>query len=211
MRVLVVSEGRHELGKQVDGGQEEPGALKVLLRKLAGDDANVIFECDRMSSNAVRAWHGKGPGHFKRAVGWLKEAEKRRVDALILLIDDDKKPRERRSQQIADAQGSSLSVLSRAMGVAIRTFDAWILADEKALTDVLGYTVTRQPDPETIRDPKEVCARLLANGQNRMAQSEMYAEVAHRIDINILSSRCPTGFRPFAGYVRQVFVQEECS
>jgi len=67
------------------------------------------------------------------------------------------------------------------------------------------FTVGTQPDPETIRDPKGVCAGLLVSGQSQMAQSEMYTRIAHRIDIDILSSRCPRGFRPFAGYVRQVF------
>jgi hypothetical protein len=207
MRVLVVSEGRHELGKHEPGGPERPGALEVLLGRLA-EDTRVTFECDRMSNNAVRAWHGKGPGHFKRAVGWLKEAEKRHVDALILLIDDDKKPRERRSEQITSAQNSPLSALSRAMGVAIRTFDAWILADETALTAVLGYTVTTQAAPETIRDPKGVCESLLAGSRSPMAQSEMYARVAGQLDIDVLSSRCQAGFGPFAGYVRRVFRQE---
>jgi hypothetical protein len=198
MRVLVVSEGKHE----------QAGALESLLKRLSGDDANVTFEHDRMSNNAVHAWHGTGPGHFKRAIGCLLRAERIGVDAMILLIDDDGNKRERRSQQIADAQDSSLSSLSRAMGVAIRTFDAWMLADEKALTEVLGCTVMKQTDPEAIRDPKAVCAELLANGQNQMAQSEMYANVAGRLDIAVLASRCPCGFKPFAERVERLFGRE---
>jgi hypothetical protein len=84
-------------------------------------------------------------------------------------------------------------------------FDAWMLADEKTLTQVLGYDVDRQPDPETIRNPKRVCADLLANSQNQMTQSEMYARVSYEIDIDILSDRCQSGFRPFAASVRIIF------
>jgi hypothetical protein len=197
MRVLVVSEGKHEQG----------GALENLIRRLGGDAAE--FALDRVANSDIRAFHGKGGGYFKRALRWLLEAEKREVDALILLIDHD--GRDERREQIQRAQESSLSRLPRAMGVAVRAFDAWMLADEKALTEVLGSAVSRQPDPETIHDPKGVCANLLARSQNQMAQSEMYARIARRVAIDLLSSRCPMGFGLFARHVRQVFIQEEYS
>jgi hypothetical protein len=194
MRVLVVLEGKHE----------RAGAMENLIKRLGGDKADLEF--DRVSNNAVHAWNGTGPGHFKRALGWLKEAERRGIDALIFLIDDDQKKEERRSKQITDAQNfEGVSRLPRGMGVAIRTFDAWMLADEKVLSDVLGCVVARQSEPETIRDPKQVCAGLLTNGQNQMAQSEMYARIAQRLDVAVLVSRCPSGFRPFAERVTRVF------
>ena len=125
------------------------------------------------------------------------------MDALVFLIDEDGKAE--RIAQIRDAQKSLLSQLHRAMGVAIRMFDAWMLADEKTLTHVLDYDVNRQPDPETIRDPKKVCKDLLTNSHLRMSQSEMYAKVSSEIDLDILCDRCQSGFRPFATLVRNVF------
>ncbi len=195
MKVLVVSEGQHE----------QAGALENLVRRLGGHEAEFTF--DRVSNSDIHAFHGKGGGYFKRAVRWLMEAEKREVEALILVIDEDDQ-RERR-RQLEDAQVCSLSQLARAMGIAIRSFDAWMLADEGALASVLGRRIDRQPDPEAIRDPKGVCAGLLADGSNQMTQREMYAGVARRIDIDLLASRCPMGFGLFAKYVRRVFVQEE--
>ncbi len=194
MRVLVVSEGKHE----------RAGALENLLRKLGGGEAELIF--DRVSNPDIHAFHGKGGGYFKRAVRWLMEAEKRGVEAMILLIDEDGE-RERR-KQLEDAQNCTLSRLARAMGVAIKMFDAWMLADEKALTEVLGCTIARQRDPESIDEPKRVCERLRANGANEMAQREMYARVALRLDIDVLTSRCRKGFNPFAERVRKMFGQE---
>jgi hypothetical protein len=203
MRVLVVSEGEHEQG----------GALENLLRRLGGKEAKLVF--DRVRRDDIHAHHGKGPGYIKRALRWLKEAKSREMDALILLVDQDK-PEYRRSEQIREAQQYCNPKvpafnLPRAMGVAIKMFDAWMLADEKALTEVLGCTVARQRDPETIGKPKKVCERLLESGTNPMAQREMYAEVALRLDLEVLTSRCPKGFKPFAEHVRRVFGQEECS
>ena len=191
MKVLVVSEGKHE----------QSGALENLLKRLGGTHAS--FECDRVSNNSIHAFHGIGKGYFKRAIRWIKEAENRQADALVFLIDEDGKSE--RIEQIRDAQDSLISQLRRAMGVAIRMFDAWMLADEKTLTQVLGYKINRQPDPETIRNPKQVCANLLAKSQNHMSQSEMYAAISHEIDIDILCDRCRSGFEPFVVSVRNIF------
>ena len=191
MRVLVVAEGKHELS----------GALENLLKRLGGD--NAVFEFDRVSNKNIHAFHGKGKRYFKRAFRWLKEAEKKGADALILLIDEDGK--RERIEQIQETQDSLLSQLPRAMGVAIRMFDAWMLADEKALTEVLGNNVNRQTNPETIGNPKQVCAKLLADSQIQISQSEMYASVSSKINIEILCDRCQSGFKPFATYVRNIF------
>ena len=191
MRILVVAEGKHEL----------EGALRNLLEKLGGEGS--AFDCDRVSNNKIHAVHGTGSGYFKRALRWLLEAEKKGVDAIILLIDEDGRPE--RINQIELAQDSSKSRLPRAMGVAIRTFDAWMLADEKALTTVLGDGINRQSDPETIRNPKHVCAELLAVSQKGISQSQMYERVAREINIDILFDRCQSGFRPFAARVRNIF------
>jgi len=191
MRVLLVSGGKHELS----------GALENLLTKLGAVPESLEF--DRVSSDKIHVFHGKGRGFFKRAVGWLKEAERCGANALILLIDED--GRSETITEIRDAQDYHQSQLPRAMGIAIRMFDAWMLADEKALAEVLGCNVNKQPDPETIRHPKQVCADLLAGSNNQMSQSEMYARVSRNINIDILCDRCQSGFKPFATHVRKIF------
>lgn len=191
MKVLIVSEGKHE----------QSGALESLVRRLGGGEAT--YEQDKISNSRIHAYHGRGDGYFKRAVRWLLEAERRGVDVLILLVDED--GQRERLTQITTAQDTTQSHLRRAMGVAVRTFDAWMLADESALTSVLGYEVNRRPDPETIHQPKEDCAALLEDSPNDMAQSEMYAGIADQVDLGILSQRCPLGFGPFSTRVRAVF------
>jgi hypothetical protein len=191
MKVLVVSEGKHE----------QSGALENLLVKLGA--VRETLEFDRVSNRTIHAFHGKGRGYFKRALCWLKEAKEREANALILLIDED--GRSERITEIRDAQDYHDSQLARAMGVAIRTFDAWMLADETALSKVLGNTVDRQPNPETIRDPKETCAGLLKDRDKQISQSQMYAEVSGKIDIDVLCDRCQRGFKPFAARVKSVF------
>ena len=87
MRVLVVSEGEHEQG----------GALANLLRKLGGQEAE--FVCDCVRRDDIHTHSGKGTGYTKRALRWLKEARKREMDALVLLVDQDN-PEYRRDEQL---------------------------------------------------------------------------------------------------------------
>lgn len=189
MRVLIVGEGKHE----------RSGAFESFVRRLSPQN-DLEFESDRLARSDIHASHGKGSGYFKKAVRWMLEAKKREFDGCVLVVDEDGKP-ERRSE-IDLAQESPLGIRCRALGVAVRQFDAWMLADERALTQVLGGTVQRQRAPEEISDPKRTCEQLRDAAQSRLPLSEMYAGVAHAADLTLLAERCPRGFAPFADRLR---------
>lgn len=189
MRVLIVSEGKHEL----------EGALQALVERLAAGK-DLECESERISRNDIHAFHGIGQGFKKRALRWLFEARKRGCEALVLVIDQDGHPE--RTAQIHEAQRYEKAGIRQALGVAIRSFDTWMLADERALTDVLGYQVQRQSEPERIADPKVKCAALRCASPNGMSQTEMYVAVARAAHLDTLEERCPNGFRPFAQRVK---------
>ncbi len=201
MRALLVSEGKHEEGalSASVAGHEREGALMNLIAHLSNNGIHCEFE--RVSNPRVHRHPGKGPRYFRRALGWLREAERRHFNALIFVIDRDGE--KKRVKEIGDAQASrDSSSLPRAMGVAIEKFDAWMLADETALSKVLNYTVSRQPDPESMANPKEVCRRLLDESDEELDQTTMYARVAEEARIELIEERCPRGFKPFADRVR---------
>lgn len=185
MRVLIVAEGKHERTE----------ALERLVRRLSCTQ-NLECETDRISKKTIHAFHGPGQGFFKRSIRWLLEAEKREFDALILLIDED--GHGERSEQINGAQATDVTPLPRALGVAVRTFDAWMLADEQALTRVLGFNVQRQRTPESIPDPKQQSAALLEQSSHALTLTELYTAIANVTNPEIMKERCPRGFRPFA-------------
>src|SRR5262245_10831516 len=153
MKVLLVAEGKHERGKE-----DRDGALETLVCRLHQG----ISQCDldRVSRNDIHIHYGRGQGYFKKALRWILEAEKCGYDAIVLIIDQDNAPE--RVQEITKAQNDQrVTLLRRALGVAIRTFDAWMLADEQALTHVLGYAVSPQRSPEEMSDAKGMCTQLL--------------------------------------------------
>ena len=191
MRTLIVSDGPHEL---------EGGALETLARRLA--PKLTVCDHDRVSSPKVHTHRGKGKGYVKRTVAWLLEAKRRGYDALVFVIDEDGDSD--RPKQIDEAQESQFTSFPRAMGVAIRSFDAWILADESALTSVLQQPIPRQPAPESIKNPKLVCTSLRDQSGKDIALRDMYREVPQAANLAILEKRCPKGFAPFAARVRRL-------
>ncbi len=191
MRILIVSEGVHELG---DNSLD--GALVMLASRLL--DGNVSFERKKVSSREVRqhAQPGRGGRYKKRALGWIRLAEREGYDAIILVIDQDGD--EERKQQFDRAQDDLRLSLPRALGVAIKTFDAWMLADEQALSEALETRIDLPPNPESEGDPKSKCKNLRDAAHSQPSLRAMYAAIAERTDMEKLKARCPNGFAPFA-------------
>jgi Domain of unknown function (DUF4276) len=192
MNVLLVSEGIHE----------EAGALESLIMRVEPRIKTCAWQPSSRKDIATRK--GKGQGFFKRAIRWILQARKEGYDALVLVIDEDGRPE--RARELSEAQGenSQTGLFPRALGIAIRSFDAWILADEKALSTVLKCIVDRQPSPESNREPKQACEMLLAHGAVEMRPRDFYAAVAERIDLQCLCDRCPKGFGAFAVRLRSL-------
>jgi hypothetical protein len=197
MRALIVSEGTHEQGRE-----NCEGALSILVRRLL-DRATDIRQ-EKVSDRKVRVHlqPGKTPGYQKRALAWMNFAETEGFDAVVIVIDQDKETG--RVAQFAKAQADQRLSIPRALGVAIRTIDAWMLADEVALSKALEHTVSTQPAPEGIPDPKQVAADLLAESDRPLSQTKMYSKVSTTADLQRIRERCPKGFDPFAGRVEQI-------
>ena len=192
MRVLLVSEGVHEAS----------GSLETLVCRIVSQD--LTCEWRALKDSKLRLHRGKGNRLFKRAVGWIREAQSNGFDALILLVDRDDEPT--RIKEISKAQEENYLTqdFPRALGVAIRSFDAWMLADEQALAKVLGRLVNAQPAPEENDDPKADCERLRSASDTSLRLRELYAQVATVADLACIERRCPHGFGNFAKRLRDL-------
>ena len=206
MNVLIVSEGRSEyldaLSTHRSADKKEAGALKTLVSRLLQDASKWQIEEDRVSSPNVRSHHGKGRGYAKRCIRWLLEAERRGFDAVVMLVDRD--GLEARQAEVNEAQETALTTIRRALGVAVESFDAWMLADHVALTKVLGFTVQRQSDPEKQSDAKGMCRDLFAQAATSETHSKRYAAISAIANLDELLARCPNGFTPFAERIRSL-------
>ncbi len=152
MKVLICCEGAHE----------KSGALQTLIEKVLGR----AIDADYDPPTRLLQQAGKGGKLFKKALGYALAAERRGCDGVVFLVDHDDGPDGKdRVEQLVRAQDYlSLAVaVKRAFGVPVVTFDAWMVADEVAMSKALGTTVDRSPDPEDIADAKSSLGESLVN------------------------------------------------
>jgi hypothetical protein len=191
--MLLVSEGIHE----------EAGALENLVRRVVERE---ITSCEYriVKDSSFRLHRGKGPGNYKRAISWMLQARREGFDALVMVIDRDRD--NRRILEFEDAQNEQLLTagIRRSLGIAIRSFDAWMLADETALSVTLQCPIQRQPSPEENPDPKASCKSLRDSSPEEISLRDLYAKLGLCIDLQCLSDRCPKGFGVFAARLRSL-------
>ncbi len=138
---------------------------------------------------------GKFPNYAKRLIGWLRYADQKGYDALILVVDQDGDAD--RETGVNFAQQSAAFNIRRAFGLAIRAFDAWMLADEQTVSRAFSQTVHRQPDPETLQSPKQHFENLMSSHKCPTSQTATYIAICQQLSVDILTSRCPIGFAKF--------------
>lgn len=209
LRVLLVSEGRHELGDC--GGGDVPAEslppLAVLVQRLVGKAGTVRFCCRRGKSirNVHRGRMSSGWGKKVYSAMWLAAngTEARTFDAVVVVVDrDGPRNAERLSEmkQGRDTYGNSR--FPCALGVAIEAFDAWMIADAKGIAVAGGDDAKAQSDPESVRRPKDVADEIFQT-HGGTGLGPKYAIVAREADLADLEQTCPQGFKPFADEVRR--------
>lgn len=201
-RVLIVSEGKHELGTKTDCTTETSAALVELVRNVLDlpNDIALVPDVRRFVDAKTRLHPGKGSRLARKAIGWIRDALREGFHAIVGVYDHDGD--DGRIAAFSVAQASPEFPLPRAFGVAIRTFDAWMLADEMALSQVLGTRTETQRSPEEIKDAKSHCARIRDDSGAEISLTELYTKLAKVIRVELLEARCPKGFRPFSNNLR---------
>jgi hypothetical protein len=189
--ILIVAEGDHELS-----GGHPGGALMTLVRRLLGEAVEFRATGTRIRELSGHVHPGKGDRLGRKFIGIMQKAEREGFDAVVILMDHDGD--ETRLTSARYAQETIVTSFPRAVGIAVRTFDAWFLADHAALSTVLLKTVDMQPNPEGIRDPKGICESLNDTVRENWRLRDLYSMVAAVADLQILRERCPIGFAVFA-------------
>lgn len=194
MKILVVSEGKHELN--LDDNEPRNGPLVRLIARVIEAHGSDSLEFERRPVSALpprMMGSGKAGNYEHRAMAWVRFAEIEKFDAIVLLVDQDKSPARR--EGLDAAQINTRYSLPRAMGLAVKTFDAWMLADEQAISMAINKTVMRQKSPEAIKGPKQVLHSLIDGA--REPRTIVYLLIAEYTNLDTLCERCPEGFGPF--------------
>lgn len=234
LRIGVLAEGETELGKSVpyiqpqEGGKpinpEHEGALHTLIRReLAQVGINDCEFIQRRPSikeskrNTVRTGYSIGdPKYLKQiVVAWSGE-----VDLVIILLDADEDVAKRRAEiekalaaiRVSHFRNDDELIENQsAGGLAIRNFEAWLLADPENFTELFGVELAELPVdiedlPADSGDPlfsKNIFDTALQSSDFRPELTPNNREMAARwelakvIDLVAIKTRCPYGYNHF--------------
>ena len=169
-------------------GNDDAAALKELVQRCASAEVKVE---GRPCGNKVRLMQ-RFPG-FLEEFRYVKEGAN--VDKALVIRDADNKDL---AKLITTMQGN---VANRRypfpvkLLVVLQELEAWLLADESAISAVTGKGTPLVQNPETLRDPKEKLRRVLSEARISYTP-EIARKIAANAKIDTVESRCPS-FKQF--------------
>lgn len=199
MRVVLYAEGAGEtagaggLGWHTNSPLDEDslGAAHELVRRcLSREEGGPVPRAAVQFQGPLRIARGRIPRgsdlldreNLRTLLTWLQPGLQ--PDVVVVLVDEDGEPARKKTLEgyVADLDGAKV------IAVAIREFEAWLVADEAVAGKVMGETLARTKDPETMGrgEAKKLWAAWVSGGNERAAK----LSVAGSVDLDRLASRC---------------------
>ena len=222
MRVAFLSEGATELGFAPGMREDEPWRrtflLKILVERILGIDGLL----EPLEERSLPSLSGNAIGKLcRKSAELVRACAAFGAEAAVVLVDRDRtKPRERlaalrRQRERLRGDAKRPLPIPMAVGVAVETIEAWLLADEITLCDVLGLPHPEQPmgSPEKLdggpgetTHPKYVLNTYFhGDTETQRGFLDRVAAVAQNMDMDTVARQCPQGFRRFRDDVLHEF------
>jgi hypothetical protein len=239
LRIGLIAEGEAELGPSVpyirpqDGGTpielSQEGALHTIIRREIQESGlgDCIFIQRHPTANELRIKKRRtgfgvlDPKYLAQTVVAWKPSE---VDNIVILVDSDEQIDKRQGDlkkalQVIAAnhfdENNQLRLGRSCGGLAIKSFDTWMIADRKQIQRLLNATIeVALPDnletlPGDSRDM--MCTKTLlntlisqsdyaTNTQSQLGNPDLRArwQLAFIINLDELKTRCKNGYGVFA-------------
>ena len=217
VRLLVLSEGKHEIGNtqsELTVGGDLP-ALPTIIQRVLGCPKEVRFTCRPFRTMGRARMRGRPVPESAGAKGFasktkqsIEVARRERFDAVIILIDRDRRPDAERlgALQRGRDEMTHTTYPQCAVGTAVETFDAWMIVDGRAIGLAGGDASKSHLEPENLDGkperpdhPKTRALELFGKAD----VSDKYACVARELSLELLERGCPKGFCPFSKELEQ--------
>ncbi|EKV02891.1 hypothetical protein Lepto7375DRAFT_5159 [Leptolyngbya sp. PCC 7375] len=206
--MVVHAEGPGDLGTPIwdlspkDSLQpDDLGPAHIIVQRILTEDAQIpapaidFMEPLRTKTGA----RARGSQLLKSSIldeilaGWLLAPP-----LIILLVDsDDQPPSERASILEAALERNSLA---GAVGVAVREFESWLIADAKAIRQVIGSEVRHDfQSPETLAcgEAKQNLQKWIQDIAHPSRQlTDIRRELANAMNLDLVAKLCPS-FKAF--------------
>ncbi len=166
-------------------GRYDQAVLKELIQKCAPDHVEVI---GRPCGDVGKL--------MRRFPGFLQEFRYRGdVNKALVVRDAGKKdPKKIKSRMEVMISNRNYPFPVKLL-VIVQELEAWLLADESAISSVTQKQVARIQNPENVTDPKERLKRLLSEARISYTD-EIARRIAANTKVDTVESRCPS-FKKF--------------
>jgi hypothetical protein len=146
-------------------------------------------------------------------ISWKPEE----VDMILIVVDADDNLSQRQhdlERALNTIRSNHLDVNEQlvcdrsAGGLAIKNFEAWLLADNQTVSKILGVELEQLENLEDSSDTKSILEKVIAestylseeSSNQRPLQIRWY--LASQIDLLIIKTCCPSGYAAFAQNLR---------
>jgi hypothetical protein len=225
VKVLLIGEGRHDLGDpgpNPNDPRRAQGAIPTLARRVCED---ISPESVALAWSEIRRFN---PSAQKRGysakitAAALLAVRKFGCEATVIVTDrDGQTSRQSELEKGVDSARELFPQHPTAWGLAIESVEAWTLGVLDKIAEELGVDVKHVKqeypagvDVESLTErsgkpdhrPKQLLERI-AQLKNRHDCTEFRQAIAQRTDVASLARACPKGFAPFAEQLRKALGQ----
>lgn len=214
MRVAFLSEGATELalarGARESEAWRHDFLVKILVERILGVEGRI----EPFEDASLPFLLGSQAGKLCRQGARLVRACARLgAEAAVIVVDNDRRSPRQRWRALRQQRENLRSDRERplglplAIGVAVETIEAWLLADEVTLCDVLRIPRPSEPmgSPENLdgepgqpNHPKWVLNQYLSR-DTRPGRGflDQVAAIGRGMDLDAVARQCPEGFGRF--------------
>lgn len=204
--IEIVGEGKADIGKVSALEEPESGIIVILVHKLCGTPKN-------MKVKRRAAPHIQSKGGWAKKVKFAKQQALYNKSAGLVFVLDSEGDLKQTLQKLEKGRDAAYKSFPMAIGVAHPCIETWLLADSKAIRKGLDLRSTPTipecpedlPAPQKDRDknPKTILAAFASERRTELSSSEKDKIALAIMDTELLRSRCPKGFAPFADEVEK--------
>lgn len=111
------------------------------------------------------------------------------MNMVVVFADNDRNPVNKRYQELM-LKCNQMRHFPCAVGIAIQAFEAWMLADTRALNTVAGKNIKTTKNPETIKYPKDKLCQLICLSSLGLTKAELLENIVKAMNIDVVRRRC---------------------
>ena len=210
--VEVFGEGKTDVGHDPRPQRPTKGVVPILLHRLCGEPESMRVKRYRIPYLQQEIG---SKGLHKKVEAAKKLAYRNRSHAAVFVVDSEGGGKElkKKHNDLRKGRDFGLANFPMAVGVAHPCIESWLLADGTAIRRALNLpktpAVPNEPEelPAPRQDPhnspKEVLRRLTGATTKELPTKDKDKIAAAMNDMDLVRTRCPLGFAPFAGEVQQ--------